>query len=331
MRALRSIKCGGPGTLSIVTVPDPRPGPNDVVISVHACGINFPDTLIIEDRYQFKPPRPFSPGGEVSGIVEAVGSAVTAVRIGDRVLGSMLWGGLAERVVIEEHRCVPIPDEMPFDEAAAFLLTFGTSYYALKYRGSLQPGETVIVLGAAGGIGLAAISLAKAMGARAIGTVSSAEKAQAALDAGADEVVLYGSQPPDADAAQNLTNELKRATGAKGADVIVDPVGGSYAEAALRSIAWGGRYLVVGFPAGIPAIPLNLTLLKSCQIVGVFWGAWVDREPKEFRQSVDELMDFYRLSRIKPFISQRFGLEDAGMALTRLQAREAIGKLVVLI
>lgn len=220
---------------------------------------------------------------------------------------------------------------MPFDEAAAFLLTFGTSYYALKYRGSLRRGDTVIVLGAGGGIGLAAISLAKAMGARIIGTVSSAEKAQAALQAGADEIVLYGSQPLDADAARKLTNDLKRATGGKGADVIVDPVGGPYAEAALRSIAWGGRYLVIGFPAGIPAVPLNLTLLKSCQIVGVFWGAWVDREPKEFRQSVDELMDFYRRSQIKPFISQRFALDDASMALTQLQTREAIGKLVVLI
>jgi len=245
MRALMSTKCGGPSSLSINEVADPKPGPNDVVISVRACGINFPDTLIIEDKYQFKPARPFSPGGEVSGIVEATGSAVTAVRKGDRVLGSMLWGGLAEEVAIEEHRCIPIPDEMPFDEAAAFLLTFGTSYYALKYRGSLRRGDTVIVLGAGGGIGLAAISLAKAMGARIIGTVSSAEKAQAALQAGADEIVLYGSQPLDADAARKLTNDLKRATGGKGADVIVDPVGGPYAEAALRSIAWGGRYLVI--------------------------------------------------------------------------------------
>jgi NADPH:quinone reductase len=331
MRALMSTKCGGPSSLSINEVADPKPGPNDVVISVRACGMNFPDTLIIQDKYQFKPARPFSPGGEVSGIVEATGSAVTAVRKGDRVLGSMLWGGLAEKVAIEEHRCIPIPDEMPFDEAAAFLLTFGTSYYALKYRGSLRRGDTVIVLGAGGGIGLAAISLAKAMGARIIGTVSSAGKAQAALQAGADEIVHYGSQPLDADAARKLTNDLKRATGGKGADVIVDPVGGPYAEAALRSIGWGGRYLVIGFPAGIPAVPFNLTLLKSCQIVGVFWGAWVDREPKEFRQSVDELMDLYRRSQIKPFISQRFALDDASMALTQLQTREAIGKLVVLI
>ncbi len=330
MRALVSTYIGGPETLSIAHFPSPPVAPGQVRIAVRACGINYPDTLIIEDRYQFKPPRPFSPGGEVAGIVEAVGDGVSNIRIGDRVIGTSLWGGLAEEFICQEHRCVRIPDDMPFDDAAALLLTFGTSYYALKERGHLKAGETVVVLGGAGGIGLASLSLAKAMGARVIAAVSTAEKAAFARNAGADDVVVYG-RDPSAAALKSFTESLKHATGAKGADVIVDAVGGQYAEAALRAIAWNGRFLVVGFPAGIPSIPLNLALLKSCQIVGVFWGAWIDREPEAFQKSAEELLDLYRNSQIKPAISGRYSLEEASKAFEQLASRNAVGKLVIMI
>lgn len=266
----------------------------------------------------------------MAGIVEAVGDGVSNIRIGDRVIGTSLWGGLAEKFICDEHRCVRIPDDIPFDEAAALLLTFGTSYYALKQRGHLQVGDTVIVLGAAGGIGLSSVSLAKAMGARVIAAVSTAEKAAVARNAGADEVVIY-SREQSSSAQKSLTESLKNATGGKGADVIVDAVGGGYAEAALRAIAWNGRFLVVGFPAGIPSIPLNLPLLKSCQIVGVFWGAWIDREPEAFQKSAAELLGFYRNSQIKPVISARYPLEETAKAFEQLASRKAVGKLVIVI
>lgn len=328
MRALVSTRPGGPDTLAIVELPAPPVGRKQVQISVRACGINYPDTLIIEDRYQFKPTRPFSPGGEVAGVVTIVGQDVTSVKVGDHVIGTSLWGGLAEKFVCDEHRCVPIPNSMAFDDAAALLLTFGTSYYGLKDRAQLQANETVIVLGAAGGIGLASVALAKAMGARVIAAVSTTQKAELAQDAGASEAVIYG-RDQSAAATKEFTNALKRASGPQGADVIVDAVGGSYAEAALRAIGWNGRYLVVGFPAGIPSIPLNLPLLKSCQIIGVFWGAWIDREPLAFQQSAGELIDLYRGGKIKPVISARYSLEDATIAFEQLRGRSAVGKLVV--
>jgi NADPH:quinone reductase len=328
MRALLSRRSGGPETLAVEQMPEPAVSNGEVLVGVRACGINFPDTLIIEDLYQYKPLRPFSPGGEVAGVVEAVGRGVTGLAVGDHVIATCLWGGMAEKVVFEQHRCIPIPSSMPFDEAAAFLLTFGTSYYALKERGGLKAGETVIVLGGAGGIGLASIALAKAMGARVVAAVSSAKKAQIASDAGADLVVIYDAWP-SALTQKAFTLELKAAIGTEGAHVIVDAVGGLYSEAALRAIGWGGRFLVVGFPAGIPAIPLNLTLLKSCQIIGVFWGAWVDREPEAFRASTRELLDLYEKSLVRPAISGRFRLEDAGEAFLQLKERTATGKLVV--
>lgn len=330
MRALVSTRPGGPETLSVMEVPEPVVGPKQILISVRACGINYPDTLIIEDRYQFKPQRPFSPGGEIAGVVERVGDGVRSVKVGERVIGTSLWGGMAEKFLCNEHRCVRIPDELPFDEAAALLLTFGTSYYALKNRGNLQPGNTVIVLGGAGGIGLSSVSLAKALGARVIAAVSTIQKAQVARDAGADEVVVYGYDT-SAQAQRQLTEDLKKAAGPEGADVIVDAVGGVYAEAALRAIAWYGRFLVIGFPAGIPSIPLNLALLKSCQIVGVFWGAWIDRDPQSFQQSAAELLDLYRKSLIKPAISARYQLEETPKAFEQLTSRNAVGKLVVVI
>jgi NADPH:quinone reductase len=328
MRAVLSQKPGGPETLVVEQTPIPTVSNGEVLVSVRACGVNYPDTLIIEDLYQFKPSRPFSPGGEVAGVVEAVGRDVIGLTVGDRVIATSLWGGMAEMVVFEQHRCVPIPSNMPFDEAAAFLITFGTSYYALKERGDLKAGETVIVLGGAGGIGLASITLAKAMGARVVAAVSSGSKAQVAADAGADAVIVYDPSP-SASTQKTFTSELKAAVGPEGADVVVDAVGGLYSEAALRAIGWGGRFLVVGFPAGIPAIPLNLTLLKSCQIVGVFWGAWIDREPESFKASTRELFDLYRKALIKPAISGRFSLENAGKALQQLKERAATGKLVI--
>ncbi len=272
MKAMLSKATGGPETLVLEEVPDPQPGPGEVRLAVKACGVNYPDVLIIEDRYQFKPPRPFAPGSEVAGIVEALGKGVTALKVGQRVIGQCGHGGMAEKVVLDANRCIPIPDNMPFDEASAFILTYGTSHYALKERGNLKAGETLLVLGAAGGVGIAAVELGKAMGARVIAAVSSDEKVALAKQHGADDGVVYPRGPFDKDSARQLADLFKKACGESGANVVYDAVGGDYAEAALRAIAWEGRFLVIGFPAGIPRIPLNLTLLKSCQIVGVFWG-----------------------------------------------------------
>ncbi len=329
MKALLSDAPGGPETLRLGNLPNVIPGPHDVLIQVYACGMNYPDTLIIEDKYQFKPPRPFAPGGEVSGIVAAVGNAVTTVAVGDRVIGSTLWGGLAEQLMVPEHRCVRIPDSMPFDDAAAFLLTFGTSYYALKERGQIQAGETVAILGAAGGIGLASLKLAKAIGARVVAAVSTPEKAEIAKSNGADAVVIYAADMEAAAGKQYFTADLKQACGPAGADIVVDAVGGPYSEAALRAIAWNGRFLVLGFPAGIAAIPLNLALLKSCQIIGVFWGAWVDRCPEDFRRSTQELFALYETKGVAPAISARFPLPEAAKAFQLLSERKAVGKIVV--
>ncbi|MGZ8362687.1 MAG: NADPH:quinone oxidoreductase family protein [Caulobacteraceae bacterium] len=329
MKAILSREPGPPETLSLEDIADPVAGAGEVVLRVAACGVNYPDTLIIEDKYQFKPGRPFAPGGEVSGTVESVGDGVTTLKTGDRVIGWAGWGGMAEKLALPANQCIPIPEGMPMDEAAAFLMTYGTSHHALKDRAGLKAGETLLVLGAAGGVGLAAIELGKAMGARVIAAVSSEDKAQAAREAGADDTVVYPRGPFDKDAKKALAELFKTACGPNGADVIYDPVGGDYAEAALRAIAWKGRFLVVGFPAGIPTIPLNLTLLKGCQIVGVFWGAFMKREPKRNEANVLELIALYGEGKIKPRISERFPLARAGEAISRLGARAAVGKIVV--
>jgi len=331
MKALLSRAPGGPDTLVLEDVPKPRPGPGEVSIHVKACAVNYPDTLIIEDRYQFKPPRPFSPGGEVSGVVSEIGAGLSGIAPGDRVIGWCNWGGMAERLVVPAARCIPIPDIMPFDEASALMTTYGTSYYALKVRGHLKRGETVLILGAAGGVGLAAVELGKAMGAHVIAAASSDDKVEVAKQRGADIGVVYPQKLSGKEDARNLTSALKQVCGDRGADVIYDAVGGDYAEAALRCIAWEGRFLIVGFPAGIPRIPLNLPLLKSCDIVGVFWAAWIDKDPKGFAESTRDLMDFYKTNKIKPLISKRFPLERAGEAITCLASRNALGKVVVLI
>jgi NADPH2:quinone reductase len=331
LKALLSQTTGGPETLALGHLPEPVSGTDEILISVKACGVNFPDTLIIEDKYQFRPERPFSPGGEVAGIVAAIGSNIKDIRPGDRVIGWCCWGGMAEKVVVTRPHCIPIPDEMPFDEAAAFILTYGTSHYALKQRGTLKPGETLLVIGAAGGAGLAAVELGKAMGANVIAAVSSEEKLALATKHGAASGIVYPRGPFDKAALRTLSAQFKQACPADGADVIYDAVGGDYAEAALRSIAWDGRFLVVGFPAGIPRLPLNLALLKSCQIIGVFWAAWIDRDPAGFQASARELLDFYRQGAIRPMISARYPLNQGADAIAALFARTAIGKLVVTI
>ncbi len=329
MKALLSKAVGGPDTLVLDDLPDPKPTRGEVVIAVRAVGVNFPDVLIIEDKYQFKPERPFAPGGEVSGVVESLGEGVTHLKVGDRVLAMTGWGGMAEKLAVDASRCIPVPHEMGFDVAAGFVMTYGTSIHALKDRARLQAGETLLVLGAAGGVGLAAVELGKAMGARVVAAVSSEAKAAMARAHGADEAIVYPHGPFDKDQSKALAAQFKAACGPDGANVIYDPVGGGYAEPALRAIAWEGRYLVVGFPAGIPSIPLNLTLLKSCQIVGVFWGAFAARDPKGNQANLMELLGLWKSGAIKPEISEHYPLERGGEAIERLASRQAMGKVVV--
>jgi NADPH2:quinone reductase len=329
MKALLSKTPGGPDTLVLEEVPDPAPSPGQVRIAVHACGVNFPDALIIEDKYQLRPPRPFSPGGEVAGVVEALGEGVTHLKPGARVIAFTAFGGMAEKIVADAARCVPMPEGMPFEAAAAFVMTYATSHHALKDRAKLQAGETLLVLGAAGGVGLAAVELGKVMGARVVAAVSSQDKADLALAHGADSAVIYPHGPFDTDGRKALAKLFKDAVGDGGANVIYDPVGGDYSEASLRAIAWEGRFLVVGFPAGIAKLPLNLTLLKSCQVVGVFWGGFMAHDPKLGRQNIADLLSLYQQGRIKPEISGAFGLEQGGKAITELAERRALGKLVV--
>ncbi|HEY5289569.1 MAG TPA: NADPH:quinone oxidoreductase family protein [Caulobacteraceae bacterium] len=331
MKALLSVEVGGPETLVIKDVPSPEAKPGWAVVSIKACGVNFPDVLIIEDKYQFKPPRPFSPGGEISGVVKEIGEGVTHLKVGDRVLGNTGSGGMAEEIAVEAGRLTPIPESMPFDEAAAFLMTYGTSYHALKDRGHIAAGQTLLVLGAAGGVGLAAVELGAAMGANVVAAASSQEKVDLALAHGAASGVVYPPGPFDRDGQKALAALFKGACGPAGADLVYDGVGGDYAEAALRATAWEGRFLVVGFPAGIPRIPLNLALLKSCDIVGVFWGAAVARDPAGHRRNVADLMKLYADGKIRPHISERFPLERAREAILRLAERRALGKVVVTI
>ncbi|EDX81396.1 oxidoreductase, zinc-binding dehydrogenase family [Brevundimonas sp. BAL3] len=320
---------GGPETLVVEDVLDPTPRAGEVVIEVKAVGINYPDTLIIEDKYQFRPERPFSPGAEVAGVVEAVGEGVKGVAKGDRVIAVPGWGGLVERLAVRVETVIPIPEAMSFEEAAALIMTYGTSYYALKDRAQLKAGETLLVLGAAGGVGAAAVELGKAMGARVVAAASTNDKVQFALDLGADNGLIYPTGPMDRAAQKELSGEFKLATGRDGADVVYDAVGGDYADPALRAMDWNGRYLVVGFPAGIPSLPLNLTLLKSVSVIGVFWGAAVARDPKGHAANMTELMQMYAEGKIRPRVSQTFPLEKAGEAIKALGDRQALGKIVV--
>jgi len=329
MKALLSRQAGGPETLVLEEIPEPVPGRGEVRIKVRAVGVNFPDLLIIQDLYQIKPPRPFAPGGELSGVVEALGDGVTNLKAGDRVLVSPVRSAMAEKAVAAAGNCWKIPDSMPFDEAAALLLTYGTSQHALKDRAQLRSGETLLVLGAGGGVGLAAVELGKAMGARVIAAASSADKLALAREHGADDGVQYPLGPLDKTAARTLTDGFKAACGTDGANVIYDGIGGDYTEAALRAIAWQGRHLVVGFTAGIPKLPLNLALLKGCEIVGVFWGEFTQRSPAVHAANVAALMALYLDGKIKPAVTERFPLSRGGEAIGRLGSRAARGKIVV--
>jgi NADPH:quinone reductase-like Zn-dependent oxidoreductase len=331
MKALLSTDPGGPDTLKVseIDLPDPQPG--TVRVRVDACAINYPDALIIEDRYQVRPPRPFAPGGEVSGTIDAIGEGVSGWAVGERVIAVIGFGGLAEHVVIGADRLHRLPDACRSVDGAALLLTYATVLHALVDRGRIRENDTLLVLGAAGGVGLAAVEIGALLGARVIAAVSSEEKAAIAREAGASATVIYPRGPFDAEGVKALGGLFKEAVGKDGANVILDPVGGDYAEPALRSIAWEGRYLVLGFPAGLPKIPLNLPLLKGCDVLGVFYGAHALREPEHNRASVQRLLNWLEQGKIKPRISGMFSLEEAPKAITRLASREAVGKLVVTI
>ncbi|WP_416832285.1 MAG: NADPH:quinone oxidoreductase family protein [Erythrobacter sp.] len=329
MKAIRTHKVGGPETLTLDEIDAPTPGKGEVLVAVKACAINYPDTLMIRDLYQFKPERPYSPGGEIAGVIEAVGEGVEGFAVGDHVMAGIGNGGLVEKAIVPAGRMFPVPDGVPFEKAASLLMTYGTTIHGLKDRGHIKPGDVVLVLGAAGGVGLSAVELAKAFGARVVAAVSSEAKGEVARKAGADEVVIYPREQMDKDASKELANQFKQACGPTGANIVYDIVGGQYSEPALRAIAWEGRFLVVGFPAGIAKMPLNLTLLKSCDICGVFWGAFTAREPVKFRAQVEELFDLMKEGKIDPLVSETFPLERAGDAIAKLENREAVGKLVV--
>lgn len=320
---------GGPDTLVIETLADPEAGEGELVVGMRACGVNFPDALVIADRYQFKPPRPFAPGGEIAGVVLRVGAGVTAFKPGDRVLAMPGWGGMAEQVKVAAKDCVAMPASMSFEHAASLMATYGTVHYALSRRAKLKSGESLLVLGAAGGIGIAAIELGRATGARVIAAVSTQAKLDFALQAGADSGFVYPSKEavPEPRALAQL---FKQHCGASGVDVVLDPVGDLYAEPALRAIAWGGRYLVIGFAGGdIPRIPLNLPLLKGCDIQGAVFGAHAMHEPDEVKREIAELFDLYARGAIRPRISASYPLERGAEAIREVASRRALGKLVV--
>jgi NADPH2:quinone reductase len=322
MKALLCKRHGLPETLVVEETPDPIPGPGEVVVDMKAAGVNFPDVLIIQNKYQFKPELPFSPGAEVAGVVSAVGPEVMSLKPGDRVMGSCGHGAFAEKVLVKENKTLRIPDGIDFDVAAAFTLTYGTSWHALVDRAALAAGETLLVLGAAGGVGLAAIEIGKALGARVIAAASSPEKLAVCREHGADALIDYSRE--------DLREAIKRETGGKGPDVIYDPVGGDLAEPSFRSIAWRGRYLVIGFANGeIPRLPLNLALLKGASIVGVFWGAYTAREPDRFAADLEEMFGRIAKGELRPHISRRYPLAEGARALEDLMNRRAIGKLVI--
>jgi NADPH2:quinone reductase len=322
MRAVLCKEFGPPESLVVEDIDPPEAGPGQVVIDVHACAVNFPDVLIIQNLYQFKPPLPFSPGAEVAGVVRGVADDVEGVRVGDRVFASPGWGGLAEQVAVAATSCVRVPEGIDLVPASAFLYAYGTSHHALKDRAALQAGETLLVLGAAGGVGLAAVELGAQMGAAVIAAASTDEKLALCRERGAAMTINYSTE--------DLKTRVRELTDGRGVDIVYDAVGGPYSEPALRSTAWDGRYLVVGFAAGeIPRVPLNLPLLKQCSIVGVFWGAFVGREPERHRRNVEELLELWRSGAIRPHVSATYPLERAGEAIRELADRKAQGKVVV--
>lgn len=322
MKAVLCKHYGPPSDLVVEEVPSLRAGEGQVVIAVHACGVNFPDTLIIEGKYQFKPALPFSPGAEVAGVVKEVGPGVTRFKPGDRVIAATTWGGYAQEALAQAERVIRMPEGMAFETAAAFLLTYGTSHHALKDRGELKAGETVLVLGAAGGVGLAAVEIAKAMGACVIAAASTDEKLAVCREHGADETINYSTE--------DLRRRLKAIAGERGVDVVYDPVGGALSEAALRSMAWRGRFLVIGFAAGdIPKVPLNLPLLKGCSIVGVFLGGFMRAEPERSELELRELVAWIGQGKLHPRVHAVYPLERAADAMHDVTSRKVIGKVVL--
>ena len=322
MKAIVCETFGPPSQLTLKELPDLTPNEKEVVVQVYACSLNFPDTLIIQGKYQYKPQLPFTPGSDIAGVIQAVGSAVTQLKPGDEVIGFVPHGGFAEQVIAPARNIFPKPPMMDYPIAASFLMAYGTSYHALKNRAALKAGETLVVLGASGGVGLAAVELGKLMGARVIACASSDEKLALCTSHGADAVINYSTD--------DLKQRIKELTNDKGADVVYDPVGDQYSEPALRAIAWNGRFLVVGFAAGeIPKIPLNLPLLKGCQIVGVFWGSWAMQFPNDNMQNTLELMQWYAKGKLKPHIHASYPLAETANAMEEMMSRKVKGKVVI--
>lgn len=322
MKAVQCINYGLPDTLVLQDTPTPSITNGEVLIEVKACGVNFPDALIIQNKYQFKPPLPFAPGGEVAGIVMATGADVKHLKTGDRVLALCGWGGFAEQVAVDAARVFPIPGDMDYITAASTLYNYGTSYHALKDRAGLKTGEILLVMGAAGGVGIAAVELGKLMGATVIAAASTDDKLALCKEKGADHLVNYTTE--------DLRARIKEITGNKGVDVIYDPIGGKLAEQALRSIAWKGRYLIVGFASGeIPQLAFNLALLKGCSVMGVFWGSFAEKEPKQSRQNLGELLQWLRAGKIKQPIHKIYGLDEGAQAINDIMNRKVIGKAIV--
>ncbi len=322
MKALLCTHYGTPDDLTLADIPDPTPGPGEAMVRIHAAALNFFDTLIIAGKYQVKPEMPFSPAAEFAGEVESLDDGVTSLKVGDRVLGYGSYGAAREKIALSTERLIKIPDGLDFDRAAGLCVTYGTTLHGLKDRAKLKSGETLAVLGASGGVGLAAVELGKIMGARVIACASSADKVAFAKKHGADEGIDYASE--------DLKDALRRVTGGKGADVIYDPVGGAYTEAALRSIAWEGRFLVVGFAAGdIPKLPLNLVLLKGCDVLGVFWGSWIGRDPAGHRANTEQLMRWCLEGKLSSHVHAVYPLAEAPAALKAIAARQVMGKVIL--
>ncbi|TFW28586.1 NADPH:quinone oxidoreductase family protein [Massilia horti] len=322
MKAVRCHAWGPPGTLQIEDLPDLQPGPGQALVDVKAAGVNFPDVLTVQGKYQVRPALPFTPGNEFAGVVRAVGEGVTSVAIGQRVIGFTRTGAFAEQALAPADALLPIPPGMDFDTAAAITLTYGTSHHAVVDRGALKAGETMLVLGAAGGVGLAAIEIGKLLGARVIAAASSDEKLAVCRAHGADATINYDKE--------DLREAIKAATDGKGPDVIYDPVGGPYSEPALRSIAWRGRHLVVGFAAGeIPKLPWNLMLLKGASVVGVFWGDFVRKEPQANLAAMQQMLEWMEKGKLKPLVSKRYPLAETAQALDDMAERKVVGKVVI--
>jgi NADPH2:quinone reductase len=322
MKALLCTRYGTPDDLEIADLPDPMPGPGEALVRIAAAALNFFDTLIIAGKYQTKPAMPFSPSAEFAGVVESVGSGVTSLKAGDRVLGYSAYGAARQKIAIIAERLVKIPDGLDFDRAAGLCVTYGTTLYALKDRAALKPGETLAVLGASGGVGLAAIELGKLMGAHVIACASSADKIAFARQHGADDGIDYS--------AEELKEALRRVTQGRGPDVIYDPVGGPFAESALRAIAWMGRFLVIGFAAGeIPKLPLNLVLLRSCDVRGVFWGSWIERDPAGHRANTEQLLAWCLEGKLSSHVHAVYPLDQAAVALKAIAARQVMGKVIL--